>query len=103
MLKTELEIVFFQPKENVCDGIQATNLRPPFRFCDGYSFSGFIESKRHIQFIYGEHYNVNVNFPTIESEAYEVIKDILSFNMILIIHIGSEEIGKGKLLKYEYV
>ncbi|MCO1604055.1 hypothetical protein [Desulfosporosinus nitroreducens] len=106
MLAIKAEIMFFRPNGNsaINDGISTNNiLRPAFNFGEGLLFSGTIESDSCCEkYIYENLYVVTIKFPTIEDEAYEVVKSFIKKGMNLDIQNASKIIGKSILLDYEY-
>lgn len=106
MLVVRADIKFNKPEGNTVesDGISTQyTLRPAFNFGDGLLFSGTIISNIPCdKFLYQELYRVNIEFPTIEGEAYEEIKPLISEGMSLNIQNGSRIIGTAKLLDFTY-
>lgn len=106
MLITRVKIMFFSPKgsSSESDGICAKNiLRPAFNFGEGLLFSGTIkDNSENEKYLYQSSYLVEVEFPTIEEEAYEAIQPLIKVGMSLKIQNASRVIGEGKLLDYIY-
>jgi len=98
MLKTKAEIMFTLEGRNYSGNI---NLRPVFSFGKGLLFSGAVTSE-HDEYLHGQRYIVDINFFTVEDEAYEVIKPILKTDMGLTIQEGKRIIGLAKLLDFAY-
>ncbi|EYE87181.1 hypothetical protein Q428_14765 [Fervidicella metallireducens AeB] len=106
MLIVRADIKFNRPEGNTVesDGISTQYpLRPAFKFGDGLLFSGTIISNIPCdKFLYQESYHVNIEFPTIEGEAYEEIKPLINEGMILDIQNASRIIGTAKVLDFTY-
>jgi len=98
MLKAKAEIKFTLEGRNYRGG---KHFRPVFRFEEGLLFSGTVKSDNE-SYIYNQNYNVDIDFFTIEDEAYSVIQPILKQNMPLIIQEGSKITGIATLLNYVY-
>lgn len=106
MLIIKAKIMFFNPKESLSkgDGLCTKNiLRPAFNFGEELLFSGTIKSEsENEKFLYQSNYVVEVEFPTIEDEAYEAIQPLIQIGMNLNIQIASRIVGDAKLLDYTY-
>ena len=106
MLVATAEIIFYKLNENssIDDGLDVSNaLRPAFNFGEDLLFSGTIKNDGSVQkYLYEKEYVIEVEFPTIEDEAYEVVKPLIKIGMDLNIQTGSKTIGKAKLLEYVY-
>lgn len=106
MIIAKAEITFFDLDRNSSgyEGICAKKiLRPAFNFGENLLFSGTVESDGIIEtYIFEKIYVVQVQFPTIEGEAYQAIKHLIKIDMNLDIQNGSRIIGKAKLLHYIY-
>lgn len=106
MLIIKAKIMFFNPKESSAksDGICTKNiLRPAFNFGEGLLFSGTIKNdSTNEKYLYQSSYVVEVEFPTIEDEAYEAIQPLIKIGMNLNIQNASRIIGEAKLLDYIY-
>ena len=98
MLKAKGEIVFTLDGKNYT----ADQLRPAFMFAEGLLFTGGIKSDADMYY-QGQTYDVNIEFFTIEDEAYSVLKPILKEDMDLAICSGRRILGKAKLRDFEYV
>jgi hypothetical protein len=98
MLKAKAEITFTLEGRDYSGKI---HLRPVFRFAEGLLFSGAITSG-YDEYLHGKKYIVDINFFTIEHEAYEAVKPLLEPDMGLTIHEGKRIIGIAKLLDFEF-
>ena len=98
MLKAKGEITFTLDGKNYT----ADQLRPAFMFAEGLLFTGGIESEADMYY-QGQKYDVNIEFFTIEDEAYSQLRPILRDNMDLAICSGRRILGKAKLWDFEYV
>jgi len=99
MLKIKAEIMFTIPNQSY-SGRQYP-LRPTFNFGKGFLFSGTIKSAYN-EYLYGQIYFVDVEFPTIECEAYDCIQHLVKIGMNLVIQIGLRIIGTAKLIDFVY-
>lgn len=78
-------------------------LRPDINFGGNMLFSGTIIVDKNIDIIKREEiYNVMIEMPTIEQEAYEAISSLLRIGGDFKIQWGSRVIGKGKILDFLY-
>lgn len=107
MLMTTCKILFYECNDEYHPNGGYTakgTLRPPFKFVEGLLFSGTIKTMDISleTFLFEKEYIVDVDFYTIEDEAYEALKPYLKIGMNLIISLGSKAIGEAKLLDYEY-
>ena len=98
MLKAKGEITFTLDGKNYT----ADQLRPAFMFAEDLLFTGGIKSDADMYY-QGETYVVNIEFYTVEDEAYSVLKPILRENMDLAICSGKRVLGKAKLREFEYI
>ena len=99
MLKAKAEIQFTLP-DRTYHG--SKHFRPVFRFGDGLLFSGTVSSDE-TEYTPNKKYLVDIDFFTIEDEAFSVINPILKPGMNLAIQEGSHRIvGIAKLLEYKY-
>jgi len=98
MLSAKAEIKFTLKGQNYEGG---KHFRPVFRFAEGLLFSGTVISD-HNEFIYNQPYIVDLEFFTVEDEAYSAIQPLLSTGMGLTIQAGSRIIGIATLLDYSY-
>ena len=97
MLKAKGEIMFTLDGKNYT----ADQLRPAFMFSEDLLFTGGIKSDADMYY-HGKTYDVNVEFFTVEDEAYNVLKPILRDYMDLAICSGNRFLGKAKLRDFEY-
>ena len=81
--------------------VENRTFQPPFNFGKGLLFTGTIKSG-HREYLCKEKYEVDIEFFTIEDEAYEAVKPLLKPNMPLAIQEGRRILGIAKLLDYEY-
>lgn len=77
-------------------------LRPAFNLGDDLLFSGNILSE-NTQYLYNIEYTVDIEFFTIEDEAYVAVSPLLSEGMTVAMQEGSRLIGIAKLYNLEYV
>ena len=99
MLKTKAEIRFTLEGRNYTGELK---LRPVFNFGEELLFSGVIKSDNKMYF-YNKPYTVDIDFFTIEDEAYAAVQPLLQNGMNLAIQEGSNKIiGIAKLLDFEY-
>ena len=99
MLKAKAEIQFTLHGRNYRGG---KHFRPVFKFGDGLLFSGSIISEND-EYIYNKPYTVDIEFFTIENEAYNALLPILQPGMGITIQEGSKITGIATLLDYTYV
>ena len=99
MLKAKAEIVFTLSDKNYT---ARTDFRVPFNFGEDLLFSGNIISD-HTEYVNNEKYLVDIEFFTIEGEAYEAVKHLLHTGITIAMQAGSRLLGKAKLLEFDYV
>ena len=99
MLKAKAEIMFTLEGRNF--DVRNRVFQPPFNFGQGLLFTGTIKSK-HEAYLCKQKYEVDIDFFTIEDEAYEVVKPLLKPDMGLTIQEGRRILGIAKLLDYKY-
>ena len=99
MLTVKAEIVFTLADKNYT---ARDDFRVPFNFGENMLFSGNIKSN-HKEYINNEKYMVDIEFFTIEGEAYEAVKHLLKAGSTLAMQTGSRLLGKAKLLELNYV
>ena len=98
MLKAKGEIQFTIEGKNY----QASNqFRIAFKFGDGSLFSGAIISKEK-EYLQGQTYNVDIEFFTIDDEAYNAIKPTLGDELDSVMCAGRKILGVAKLRNFEY-
>ena len=98
MLKAKAEIQF------TIDGrvFNKKYFRPIFNFGNNLLFSGNLISDEDV-YLHNHPYTVNIDFFTIEDEAFNVICSILKSGMDLAIQEGAHKIvGIAKLIDYKY-
>ena len=93
-MKVKAKIEFTLP-ERIYKGTK--HFRPVFNFGDDLLFSGTVVGN-HEEYTPNQIYNVEIDFFTIEEDAYEAIKDKLIPNYGLTIQEGSKIIGFATLL-----
>ena len=98
MLKARAEIKFTLPNRTYRGN---KNFRPVFRFGDGLLFSGTILGDA-IEYLPNQTYLVNIEFFTIEDEAYTALQPVLKSGMGLTIQEGVRITGVAKLLDFTY-
>jgi hypothetical protein len=79
----------------------SNQFRVAFSFGDNLLFSGTIKSD-HKQYKQGESYQVDIEFFTIEDEAYELIKAKLQCELNSVMCAGSRIIGLARLSDFVY-
>ena len=99
MLKAKAEIVFTLSDKNYT---AREDFRVPFNFGEDLLFSGNIISA-HDEYVFNEKYLVDIEFFTIEGEAYEAVKHLLQTGNTIAMQTGSRLLGKAKLLGFDYV
>ena len=99
MLKAKAEIIFTLSDKNY---IAREDFRVPFNFGEDLLFSGNIKSN-HEEYVFNEKYLVEIEFFTIEGEAYEAVKHLLQAGNTIAMQTGSRLLGKAKLLELDYV
>jgi len=107
MLILEADICFDKQSENPDalphDVSTKGIIRPAINFGNNLLFSGTIIANKNIEiFKRGETYNVMIEMPTIEQEAYEAISPLLRIGGDFKIQNASRIIGKGKILDFIY-
>ena len=98
MLKAKVEIKFTLDGKNY----SSDQLRPAFMFSKDLLFTGGIKSDVDMYY-HGQTYDVNVEFYTVEDEAYATLKPILRKEMDLTICSGRRILGIAKLHDFEYI
>ena len=98
MLKAKAEIVFTLEGRNYSG---KNVLRPAFNFGEDLLFSGQIKGDTD-KYLYNQEYDVDIDFFTIEGEAYEAVQPLLKVDMDLAIQEGSRIIGLAKLVDFAY-
>ncbi len=107
MLILEAKIRFDEVTDNpnaLTSDLSTKNIiRPSINFGDDLLFSGTIRAEKKVETIMlGVLYDVSIEMPTIEQEAYGVIKDRLHEGREFIIQNASRVIGKGTIKDYLY-
>ena len=74
----------------------------PFNFGEDLLFSGNIKSI-HKEYLNNEKHLVDIEFFTIEGEAYEAVRHLLHTGNTIAMQTGSRLLGKAKLLDLDYV
>jgi len=98
VLKAKGEIIFTLEGKNYT----SSQLRPAFMFSENLLFTGGITGNADMYY-QGQTYDVNIEFFTVEDEAYTALKPILKDNMDLAICSGKRILGTAKLRDFEYV
>jgi len=99
MLKAKAEIQFTLQGREYRGG---KHFRPVFKFGDGLLFSGTVVSDNN-EFVHNRTYTVDIEFFTVEDEAYNALKSVLQPGMGLTIQEGSRITGIATLLDFSYV
>jgi len=97
MLTANAEIKFTLEEKNY----SVKPLRVAFNFGPGLLFTGEIVSE-HTIYSYNEVYGVNVNFFTVEDEAYAVLKSVLAPGIGVTMQAGSRILGTAELNNFVY-
>jgi hypothetical protein len=99
MLRASAEIKFtLKGKDYFVDKYP---LRPVFSFGDKLLFSGDIKSACK-EYLYNHSYTVDIEFFTIEDEAYAAVRPKLKDRMSLTICAGRQIIGMAKAWNFTY-
>ena len=97
MLKAKGEVIFTLEGKNYT----SDQLRPAFMFAEGLMFTGGIKSDVDMYY-HGQTYNVDIDFYTVEDEAYSMLKPLIKDYMDIIICSGKRVLGKAKLHNFVY-
>ena len=76
-------------------------LRVAFNFGRGLLFTGEINSD-YTEYAYNKTYGVNVDFFTVEKEAYEALRSVLTPKMGVTMQAGSRILGTAELSDFVY-
>jgi hypothetical protein len=76
-------------------------LRVAFNFGQGLLFTGEINSE-HNEYEYNETYGVNIDFFTIEDDAYAALRPVLEPSMGVVMQAGSRILGTAELSNFVY-
>jgi len=98
MLRAKGEIVFTL---DGCNYTASDHFRVAFSFGNGLLFSGTIKSDVN-QYAQGQTYHVDIEFFTIEDEAYELVKPNLECVMDTVMCAGSRILGLAKLTDFVF-
>ena len=98
MLKAKGEIMFTVDGKNYI----SDQLRPAFMFAEGLLFSGNIFSNDDMYY-HGQAYHVDIEFFTVNDEAYSWLKPILKDDMSMPMCAGRKILGISKLRDFEYI
>ena len=98
MLRAKAEIVFTLSEKNY---VAREDFRVPFNFGDNLLFSGNIISNDE-EYLSNIKYMVEIEFFTIEGEAYEAVKHLLQIGNTIAMQAGSRLLGKAKLIELDY-
>ena len=99
MLKARAEIMFTLEGRNYA--VENRVFQPPFNFGKDLLFTGTIKSG-HKEYLYNHEYETDIEFFTIENEAYSAVQPLLRQGMDLAIQEGKRIIGIAKLLDFVY-
>ncbi|MCL2045212.1 MAG: hypothetical protein FWG88_02350 [Oscillospiraceae bacterium] len=99
MLKAKAEIQFTLQGRSYNAG---KHFRPVFKFGEGLLFSGTVVSDDK-EYIHNKAYTVDIEFFTVEDEAYTALQSVLEPGMGLTIQEGSRITGIATLLDFSYV
>ena len=98
MLRAKAEIRFTLEGKNYVPDDQ---FRIAFNFGDGLIFSGTIRSN-HAEYLQGEKYLTNVEFFTVEDEAYTALEPILIKGKTVSLCAGKRILGVAVLQDFVY-
>ncbi|MCM0757711.1 MULTISPECIES: hypothetical protein [Sporomusa] len=107
MLILEARVSFDQQSDSAKSlsyGLSTKNIiRPSINFGNDLLFSGTIVVDKNVDvLISGKTYNVIIEMPTIEQEAYEEIQSLLCVGREFKIQNASKIIGKGTISNFLY-
>jgi len=104
MLLIEANIVFHKSGGLTHDLDTKNILRTSFSFGKQLGFTGDIKADKNDKCLKrGEHYIVLLEFPTIEEEEYQEIKELIYVNSEFEMYAGSRTLGSGKVIEYLYI
>jgi len=98
MLRAKAEIQFTLEGKNYVPDDQ---FRIAFNFGDGLIFSGTIRSN-HSEYLQGERYLTDVEFFTVEDEAYAALQPVLKKGKSLSLCAGKRMLGVAVLQDFSY-
>ena len=98
MLRAKAEIQFTLEGKNY---IPDDQFRIAFSFGNGLIFSGTIRSD-HTEYLQGEKYMTDIEFFTVEDEAYAALQPVLKKGKILSLCAGKRILGMATLQDYTY-
>ena len=99
MLKTKTAIQFTLEGKNRAGG---DRLCTAFNFGNNLLFTGRVGNDGDV-FVFNNEYLVNVDFFTVDAEAFTLLQPILAEGMDLAIHEGKRIIGIAKLLEFSFI
>ena len=98
MLRAKGEINFTLKGNNY---IASDQFRIAFSFGDGMIYSGTIKSNNN-EYCQGQTYNVDIEFFTVDNNAYSLLEHVLSKEMETVMCAGSKILGIAKLSDFRY-
>jgi hypothetical protein len=98
MLKAKGEIMFTLAGGNYTAG---DHFRVAFSFGDGLLYSGTIKSDND-EYNQGRTYSVDIEFFTVEDDAYKLLKPVLADEINTVMCAGSKILGVAKLTDFYY-
>jgi len=98
MLRAKGEIMFTLAGS---DYKASDHFRIAFSFGDGMLYSGTIKSD-YREYNQGQTYLVDIEFFTVEDEAYELLKPVLADEVDTVMCAGSKILGVAKLTDFYY-
>lgn len=98
MLRAKGEIVFTLAGSNYT---ASNHFRVAFSFGDGLLFSGTIKSDNS-EYNEGQTYNVDVEFFTIEGEAFRLLEPVIKDDLETVMCAGSRILGMAKLTDFVF-
>jgi hypothetical protein len=77
-------------------------LRPALNFGNDFLFSGsiIVDDKAVTTIERGHFYVFTIEMPTVNNEAYDMIKDYVAINNVFKLQAASKVIGEGKILDF---
>ena len=98
MLRAKGEIMFTLAGSNYT---ASNHFRVAFSFGEGMLYSGTIKSE-YDEYCQGQTYRVDIEFFTVEDEAYELIKPVLAEEVDTVMCAGSKLLGVATLTDFYY-
>ena len=99
VLKAKTAIQFTLEGKNRAGG---DRLCVAFNFGNNLLFTGRVGNDGDV-FVFNNEYSVDVDFFTVDAEAFTLLQPVLTKGMDLAIHEGKRIIGIAKLLEFSYI